>query len=203
MTLTTVLFAGGESRRMGMDKATIPYRNRLLWSRQICVLRELQPERIQISARSRPAWASTEIESVLDEPPSRGPLSGLVAAFRDLRTTHLLALAIDLPEMTSEHLKKLLALTQPGVGVIPFGGRRFEPLAAIYPAGAAALAEEELADNRLSLQSLAQRLSGERMALIYSLSEEELRLYHNVNSPEDLQRMGRYIGSNIDLHNVQ
>ena len=188
MTLTAVLFAGGESRRMGMDKAMILYQNRPLWLRQIATLRELQPDRIQISAQIRPAWCSKELEVVLDQPPSRGPLSGLVATLKNLTTTHLLALAIDLPEMTSGHLQNLLALARPGVGVIPSARNCFEPLVAIYPAAAATMAEEELASNRLSLQSLARRLVEKKMARIYSVGAAELTLYRNVNSPEDLQQ---------------
>jgi molybdopterin-guanine dinucleotide biosynthesis protein A len=38
MTLTAVLLAGGESRRMGRDKAAIVFRGQLLWQRQIELL---------------------------------------------------------------------------------------------------------------------------------------------------------------------
>ncbi|MDE3099592.1 MAG: NTP transferase domain-containing protein [Verrucomicrobiota bacterium] len=47
---------------------------------------------------------------MLDEPPSRGPLSGPAAALKYGRTTHVLALAVDLPRMTSAHLKRLWSL---------------------------------------------------------------------------------------------
>ena len=38
MTLSAVLLAGGESRRMGMDKATIIFRGAPLWERQLAIL---------------------------------------------------------------------------------------------------------------------------------------------------------------------
>ena len=93
MTLTAVLFAGGEARRLGADKATLLWEGEPLWSRQLRTLRELAPEKILISARTKPAWCPPEIETVLDEPPARGPLSGIVAALKKMETTHLLALA--------------------------------------------------------------------------------------------------------------
>jgi len=102
MTLTAVLFVGGRSRRMGADKATLEIAGEPLWRKQIKLLRELQPQSLCISARERPAWCPLEIEAVLDDPPSRGPLSGLAAALRRLRTSHLLALAIDLPRMRAD-----------------------------------------------------------------------------------------------------
>jgi molybdopterin-guanine dinucleotide biosynthesis protein A len=72
MTLTAVLFTGGLSRRMGVDKATMQIEGEPLWTRQLRILRELRPDSLWISARSRPEWCSPEIEVILDGPPSRG-----------------------------------------------------------------------------------------------------------------------------------
>jgi|ERR1035437_1312529 molybdopterin-guanine dinucleotide biosynthesis protein A len=187
MTLTAVLFAGGESRRMGADKAALMIADIPLWLRQLETLRKLRPDKLLISARFRPAWTSADIEVVLDEPPSQGPLSGLTAALRHSRTTHLLALAIDLPEMTTGHLMELWQLARPEVGVIPQSDRFYEPLAAIYPATAISMAERALATGRLSLQSLVENLLERKNASIYPVREEDQCLYRNVNSQEDLK----------------
>jgi molybdopterin-guanine dinucleotide biosynthesis protein A len=187
MTLTAALFTGGESRRMGVDKATLVFAGETLWSRQLGLLRELKLKKILISARAKPVWCPAEIEIVLDEPPSRGPLSGLSAALKDLQTTHLLTLAVDLPQMTTEYLRKLWSLAQPGVGVIPQSGKYFEPLCAIYPIEATTMAANALASGELSLQSLAQNLLEQNHARIYPVSEAERRFYYNANSPADLK----------------
>lgn len=186
-TLTAALFAGGESRRMGADKATLKLEGKPLWQRQLDTLRKLCPDQLVISARVRPPWAPTDIEVVLDEAPSQGPLSGLTAALRQMRSTHLLALAIDLPEMTTSHLLELWKLARPGMGVIPLDDGSYEPLAAVYPATAASTAENALAIGRLSLQSLVEDLLEKREASIYPIAEDELHLYRNVNSPNDLK----------------
>jgi molybdenum cofactor guanylyltransferase len=186
MTLTSVLFAGGESRRMGADKATIEIAGEPLWKRQLHLLRELSPEKILISARNRPAWGPSEIEIILDEPTSRGPLSGMVAALKHLRTTHLLALAVDLPQMTTGHLRKLWSQAQPGVGIVPQNAKYFEPLCAVYPIEALATAKNLLASDDVSLQSFAQKLLEQNRARIYPVNEAARRFYHNVNTPADL-----------------
>lgn len=188
-TLTAVLFVGGESRRMGADKATLIFDGKPLWLRQLDTLRNLQPDELLISARVRPAWAPANIEVVLDEPPSQGPLSGLAAALRRMRSTNLLALAIDLPEMTAEHLSELWQLARPGVGVIPRWGGNSEPLAATYPAIAVSVAESALASGRLSLQSLVENLLEQQKACIYPISCDEQRFYRNVNSRDDLNQL--------------
>src|SRR4051812_26282667 len=97
ITLTAVLLAGGESRRMGNDKATIQFEGEPLWRRQLEVLRTLAVEKIIVSARKAPDWLPDDVELRVDDVPSRGPLSGLTKALMAMRTTHLVALAVDMP----------------------------------------------------------------------------------------------------------
>lgn len=185
-TLSAALFVGGESRRMGRDKAEVTFAGRPLWLHQLETLRALKPERILISARSRPLWCAPEIQVVLDQPPSFGPLSGLVAVLKQVKTTHLLVLAIDLPRMTAPHLWNLWVMAKPGVGTIPQNGGFFEPLCAIYPAETVAIAERNLEDKKFSLQMLVQNLFRQSRVHAYRLTSMEQALYCNVNTPKNL-----------------
>src|SRR3954465_3578690 len=137
MTFSALLLAGGESRRMGRDKATMEFGGQPLWERQLQLLRALGPEKIFVSARMAPAWLPGDVELLLDDPPSRGPLSGLTKALAALRATHLIALAVDMPLMTSDELRRLLEQVTEGWGIVPIVDGQAEPLAAIYPAEAA------------------------------------------------------------------
>jgi molybdenum cofactor guanylyltransferase len=186
-TLTAVLFAGGKSRRMGADKATLAFNGEPLWSWQLKKLREMRPRMIAISARAKPNWCPPDVESILDSPPSRGPLSGIAAVLEKLRTTHLLALAVDLPRMTVAHLQTLWSFARPGVAVMPRNGTYFEPLCAIYPVEALAEVRNLLSAMDFSLQSLARILSEQGRATIHPVTGEEIPLYRNVNAPADLQ----------------
>ena len=186
MTLTAVLLTGGRSRRMGTDKATLEIAGEPLWNRQLRLLRELQPEALFVSARTRPAWCPAEIDAVLDERPSRGPLSGLAATLRRARTSHVLALAIDLPRMTVDHLRRLWTMAQPGCGCVPLNETFFEPLCAIYPVEAADIADRSLASGDVSLQHFVQLLQREHLVRAYPLKAMEKILYHNANTPADL-----------------
>jgi molybdopterin-guanine dinucleotide biosynthesis protein A len=186
MTLSAVLIAGGLSRRMGVDKATLLVAGKPLWQRQLQVLSGMRPVALWVSARGVLLWCPPGIEVVLDKTPSRGPLSGVAAALCRLQTSHLLVLAVDLPQMTKEHLRKLWGLSQPGTGVIPLNGGFFEPLCAIYPVEAAAVAEAALNSSDVSLQSFAQTLRLQSQAHIYDLTPEEQSLYFNMNKPSDL-----------------
>src|SRR5438552_4706439 len=102
MRTTAVLLAGGKSRRMGRDKATIEWRGRPLWEWQIEKLRALCVEKIVLSTQSDVPWRPPDVELLPDIPPSRGPLSGLAAALASTEADQLLALAVDMPFMSTE-----------------------------------------------------------------------------------------------------
>ncbi|MEY2496480.1 MAG: molybdenum cofactor guanylyltransferase [Verrucomicrobiota bacterium] len=186
MTLSAVLLAGGESRRMGVDKATIIFRGVPLWERQLAILRDLQPEKIFVSTRVDPSWRPVETELLLDEPPSRGPLSGLTRALKGMKTSHLIALAVDMPFMTSEQMRCLCEKATPGCGVVPVIGERAEPLAAIYPREAAPDCAAALAGRDFSLQALVRKLAAANKVQIVSVPETDEHLYRSVNEPNDL-----------------
>ena len=181
MTLTAMLMVGGQSRRMGTDKATLMIGGQRLWQRQLGLLRELAPDTLWISARSRPDWCPEGIEVIVDEPPSRGPLSGIAAALARLQTSHLLVLAIDMPQMTATHIQKLWSCAEPSRGVMPVNEDWFEPLCAIYPAEASEPAGYSLAQGELSLQNLAQNLGFGNRIKRYEILESEKSLYLNLN----------------------
>jgi molybdopterin-guanine dinucleotide biosynthesis protein A len=185
-SLTAALFVGGESRRMGQDKATLLWQGRPLWTHQLDTLRGLNPAALWISARVPPAWRADGVEVILDDPPAHGPVGGLATVLRRLRTSHLLALAVDLPRIPSEHLLKLWSLATLGCGVIPQRERGLEPLCAFYPIEAAPLAAEAVLAPAFSLRALARRLLQQGHLRVYPLSETESSLYHNLNTPEDL-----------------
>ncbi|MGN6555556.1 MAG: molybdenum cofactor guanylyltransferase [Verrucomicrobiota bacterium] len=188
MTLTAVLFAGGLSTRMGLDKALLQFQGQPLWLRQVQLLSQMQPQALWISARSRPAWCPESIEVVCDVEPSRGPLSGLAETLGRLQTSHLLALAVDLPQMTIQPLLKLRDLIAPGCGAVPFADGHFEPLAAIYPVEAASVAARALERGELSLQAFVRQLQREQRVQAYPLSADELKCFANANTPADLER---------------
>jgi molybdenum cofactor guanylyltransferase len=186
MTLSAILLAGGRSRRMGADKATLLVAGKPLWQHQLHVLSGMRPVALWVSAKGILPWCPPGIEVVVDKTPSRGPLSGVAAALCRLQTSHLLVLAVDLPQMTTEHLHKLWGLSQPGAGVIPLNGGYLEPLCAIYPVEAAAVAKAALNSSDVSLQSFAQTLRRQSQVHIYDLTPEEQPLYFNMNTPSDL-----------------
>lgn len=187
MTLAAVLLAGGESRRMGRDKATIELDGEPLWRRQLRILRALEPDQIFVSARTAPPWLPREVELLVDDAPSRGPLSGLTKALARMRTTHLIAIAVDMPFMTADELQALRHLAREGCGVVPTIGERAEPLAAVYPRAASREFTAALGGSDFSLQTLIQGLAATAKVRLWPIRNESIDLYQSVNEPADLK----------------
>jgi molybdenum cofactor guanylyltransferase len=186
MNISAVLLAGGQSRRMGRDKATILFRRKPLWQIQLDLLYKLQPVEIFVSARTDPVWRPPDVTFVPDEPPSRGPLSGVTATLARIRSSHLLVLAIDMPSMNEDHLRYLCDKIEPGRGVLPMIGNQVEPLAAIYPVEARVDFVNALSGVDFSMQTLTNQLVKIGRLRVIRVSEEEQRLYRNLNEPDDL-----------------
>jgi molybdopterin-guanine dinucleotide biosynthesis protein A len=186
LTFSAVLLAGGESRRMGRDKAAVVFRDEPLWRRQLRILRDLGPEKVFVSARTESPWLPDDTELLLDEPPSRGPLSGLTKALSEMKTSHLVVLAVDMPFVTREQLQFLCCEAAEGCGVVPFVGKRAEPLAAIYPREAEPDFISALAGPDVSLQRLVTKLAAAGKVRTFPVPLEEERLYRSINTLADL-----------------
>ena len=186
MKISVVLVAGGESRRMGRDKATLLFHAKPLWQVQLELLQKLEPTEIFVSARTDPVWRPADVQFVADDSPSRGPMSGLAASLARMRAQHLLALAIDMPFVTEEYLKFLFSQIEPGRGVIPKIEDRFEPLTAIYPQETLANFQSALSGKDFSMQTVAGRLATAGKLRVVPVTSEERKLFLNLNEPADL-----------------
>jgi molybdopterin-guanine dinucleotide biosynthesis protein A len=173
---------------MGRDKALLPLPDgRLLWERQLALLRQLEPAELWISGPTRPGFPR-DVPLVTDERPNLGPLAGITAALRVLRSPFLLVLAIDLPAMTATFLRELLARRNDDCGVVPqHGGAQcfYEPLAAIYPRTVYPAALNALLADRLAMQPFVRAL-GEVMTP-YEIAAYEEPLFSNWNSPAQVE----------------
>jgi molybdopterin-guanine dinucleotide biosynthesis protein A len=181
MNVSAVLLVGGESRRMGTDKATFPFRGKPLWQVQLETLHRLRPAEIFLSARTDPSWRPDDVRFIADIPPSCGPLSGLAASLAQIYTGHLLALAIDMPFMTENFLRSICDAIEPGRGIVAKIDNRAEPLAAIYPREAEIEFRTALTGSDFSLQNVVRRLVTSGKLLEIAVTEQERRLFRNVN----------------------
>jgi molybdenum cofactor guanylyltransferase len=187
-SLTAALLAGGKSQRMGQDKAYLPGEwegaSMALWERQLAVLRSIFPEKLVISGPPKPGYPAS-IPVLADEWTGVGPLGGIATCLRDTRTDLLLVLAIDLPKIQPEFLKKLLDRSEAGCGIVPVHQNRFEPLIAVYPRAVLGVALDHLRERDYALQHFIGKLLENRLMTGYEIDSSELHQLENWNTPSD------------------
>jgi molybdopterin-guanine dinucleotide biosynthesis protein A len=186
MNFSAVILAGGQSSRMGRDKAFLEIGGRILLDRQIGTLLATGAEDIFISGRTGADYSAFGCRVLTDEFPGAGPLAGIHAALKVSKRPLLLVLAVDLPEMNAAFLQGLLMAASPDRGIVPRVGGRVEPLAAVYPRAALPLAERLILQGDLAVQSFADACVQVRLAAYEEISGDFARLFKNLNSPADL-----------------
>jgi len=186
VVFSAVLLAGGESRRMGTDKATFLFRGKPLWQVQLETLRRLRPAEVFLSARTDPSWRPNDVQFIADIPPSCGPVSGMAASLAKIQTAHLLTLAIDMPFMTENYLRAICDAIEPGCGVVAKIDNRAEPLAAVYPREAEIEIRTALSGTDFSMQNVVRQLVRSGKLLEISVTEQERGLFRNVNNASNV-----------------
>lgn len=179
-----VLLAGGQSRRMGRDKALLSLPDgRLLWQRQLGVLQKLEPAELFISGPAREGFPA-DVPLLADATPGLGPLSGIAAALGAMRSPLLVVLAVDMPTMTAGYLQGLLDRCRDGRGIVPQHSDTgfYEPLAAVYPRSVQGLATARLAEQNRVLQSFV-RAAGS-LVNPWAITTEDRALFANWNESQ-------------------
>ena len=185
-SLSGAVLAGGESRRMGRDKAMLDFQGTPLWRRQLTVLREAGAEPVAVVRRNGQARLDECTPHLRDTVEGAGPLAGLHAALVAARTHWIAVLAVDMPQIDAAWFRWLGQFCRTGAGAVVQIPSGFEPLAAIYPREAITLTTSHLRSENRSLQDLiASLVQSEQMAAI-RLPESEHRRLANWNRPTDL-----------------
>ncbi len=97
-----VLLAGGQSRRMGRDKALLDWQGQPLIERQLAALRASGVDGLRVSGE-RPMHGGTA-----DAQPHFGPLGGLASVAATLTgEPDLLVMPVDMPRLSSGLLRRL------------------------------------------------------------------------------------------------
>jgi len=184
-----ILLAGGQSTRMGVDKATMIFRGQPLWRHQLDTLQASGAAAIAISGPRERAYAEAA-PVIEDDKPGLGPLAGLVSGLRWCQAPLLLVLAVDLPAMTPDYLAGLAAESNPGCGIVPVREEWNEPLTAVYPCEALALAAGHLESADHSLQRWVSACGKAGLVRFRPVAPGELPLFLNLNTPEDVRSAG-------------
>ena len=130
-SVSAIVLAGGQSRRMGRDKALIEYQGRPIIAHVIDTLRALSDDLVVVSNRSD-LYGPFGARVVADYDPPCGPLGGIAAGLRAAQHQLAVVVACDMPFLNVPLLRWLIHLAEEYDAVVPQTGDEFEPLHAVY-----------------------------------------------------------------------
>ena len=187
--LTLVIQAGGESRRMGQDKALLPFQGRTLIERVLGRTAHLADE-VLVTTNKPENYAFLGLKLVPDVIPGRGALGGLYTALSAAAQPLVAVVACDMPFVSPELLafERDLLLQSSYDAAIPRTEGGTEPFHAVYRReGCLPQVEAVIQADKWRVDAWYTR------ANVRLLSPEETRPYDprglafwNVNTPEEL-----------------
>ena len=193
--LRPCLLSGGDSRRMGQDKALLPHPEGGTWlERQLRLLGSLgEPVTLLTRHSSHLELAAgltrqgqLRIHLVPEQAPQQGPLLALQRLFARNPGCQLLVCPVDMPWLGEASLRLLLqAGAEHSAIVLAHDGARAQPLLGIYPATA-----ERRSNLRRFLDSGERRLQtwlAQEKSHQIALPADQLR---NCNYPADWAGLG-------------
>lgn len=203
--ISAAVLAGGQSRRMGQDKALLSLRPgdpplaKLVLDRVSRIADE-----VMIVASDRPAYEGFGVPVVPDLYPGKGVLGGIASALAATRHSHCFVIACDLPFLNEELLRWMAAQPRDYDVLVPRmpgvsrqgGGFIFETLHAIYSKRCQPVVVERLARDDLQVVGFFP------MVEVRSFGPEVIdrldpagQAFFNANSPEAAAAAVRLLAS--------
>lgn len=174
------VLAGGQSRRMGRDKASLVWRGLPLAVRVAGTLARAGCEPV-VQVGGPP---DTGVPWVPDRFPGEGPLGGVLTAFDAVPSALVVVTACDLPRLTEVTVRRLITALEaaPEAGLAMAHSGRLEPLCAVWRTDVVApVVQAAWERGERSLMAVLTDLP----SVLVPVSPGEVL---NANTPDDLER---------------
>lgn len=186
-----VVLAGGQSRRLGVEKSLLLLEGQPLLVRALDRLAEVSDDLIVVTnepQRYEPLELAARL--VPDERPGVGSLMGIYSGLKAARHAYALVVACDMPFLNLALLRHLLALAPGHDVVIPRRGEHVEPLHAVYGRACLPAMERVLARGRRQIIAFFDQVRVRYVARAEVERFDPQRLsFVNVNTPQDWERV--------------
>jgi molybdopterin-guanine dinucleotide biosynthesis protein A len=187
------VLAGGQSTRMGVDKAFVQLEGCTLLAHALALAKNVTSDvRIVGSPQKFAAFG----EVVEDEFPQHGPLAGIHAALRASAAELNLILAVDMPFVEFRFLGYLLeeaARHESVMVTIPIAAGAWQTLCAVYRKPFADLAEQALRQGKNKIDPLFREIEM-RIVDEHELTQQNFSpdMFRNLNTLEELKQASKH-----------
>jgi len=183
--MTGIILAGGESRRMGTDKAFLKVDGRTIIEQILAVFSGLFGHCI-IVTNTPDRYRSYGVELVGDVYDVRGSLNGIYSGLLRSRDEYNFVVACDMPFLNPRLIAYMGEIAEGHDAVVPRYQGYHEPLHAVYRKKLLPLIEAQIRKDDRRILNLYEHID------VRYLTEEEIdrfdperRSFKNVNTPEE------------------
>jgi len=213
--LGVLILAGGQSQRMGIDKALLPFEERTFIEclvEQCCrlsrhvVISVGGGERNALRERFETSEPFSKVTWVEDEHQEKGPLAGIAVGLKQLEPVCRFGFVIgcDVPVLKPNLAVELLriAAQHDCRAVTPVDGERIFGMTAVYRTDSWRVAKELTEQDSLRVSRLAQQLAARQVELAdLRQFDPDLESFANINHPQAyvdfLTRQGHAVDANL------
>jgi molybdopterin-guanine dinucleotide biosynthesis protein A len=188
VSCSAIILAGGQSQRLGTDKALLELDGKWLLERIVNTLASLSNDLLVI-ANDEEKFAQLPVRLIPDARPGTGPLGGIYSGLQAMRHERGLFVACDMPLLNPALLQYMIQLSADFDVVIPRIAGNTEPLHAVY--------------SKACVRPIAKVLDGGELRVIAFFPQVRVRYvehneidvldpehlsFFNINTPDDLKR---------------
>lgn len=181
---TAIILAGGDSQRMGFDKASLMLGEQTLLQRVIATMQQIFPHVIISVRQPRPEinWPQ-----ICDAKLNAGPLAGLADSMCCITTPWAFAVACDMPFVVAKVVEHLARRRAGHQAVVPVVQGHPQPLAAFYADSCLQVMRENLTAQDGSLRGVLKRLDVCYVDEAEMLdADPHLRSFFDLDTPQDV-----------------
>ena len=157
MQLVSIILAGGNSTRMGEDKASLSFGDKSFLNQVVDTIEQVSDGEWVISSSHKQHLKYGNV--IVDDEPNCGPLMGLNSCFKQVKADCYLVVSCDAPRVNQDLLEKLLRVSaEHKKSTVAESKGQTYPLVAVYWAKDLALLANRIEEKQLSVMAWLKQI---------------------------------------------
>ncbi|MFQ5480633.1 MAG: molybdenum cofactor guanylyltransferase [Thermodesulfobacteriota bacterium] len=189
--MTGALLAGGQSRRMGTNKAFIEVDGITIIERVLGVLNEVFTERL-IIADEVSLFSGLGARTIPDAYKGAGSLGGIYTALLNSASDTVFVTACDMPDIKAEAVRRVISTPlNNALAVVPFIDGKAHPMHALYHRDCLEAIKEMITSGNLRITEFLESIEVKRLFKDDFKGIDIQKSVANINTVEELRNRGR------------
>ena len=186
--ITGIVLAGGQSRRMGFNKAQAMLHGESMLIRMIDKLQKITPTIVVSSGTAN--YPNIALPQISDEYPHCGPLGGIYSVLKATNTSLNLVVSCDIPLVSIALLEHIVAKAKESKALITLPvdhGGQLQMMCAVYHKDVLPILQQQIDAHTFKMKNLVDLVATEYIEITKEHPLYEENAFINVNNPTNLE----------------